>query len=67
MGWFSRLLRRGRLERELDAELAHHVTEETRRLVAEGAPPEEARSWPAMRGALDGLKTSRATCDTHFA
>jgi predicted permease len=41
--WLSRLLRRERLERDLDRELRHHVDEETRRLIAEGLPPDDAR------------------------
>src|SRR5215467_6885386 len=57
MGWFSRLFRRNRLERELDAELAHHVTEETRRLVAEGESPDDARRHALARfGGVEPIK-----------
>jgi predicted permease len=43
MRWIMRLFRRGRLERELDAELWFHVDEEVRRLEADGLTPDEAR------------------------
>jgi predicted permease len=43
MTWWTRLLRRNRLDRELDAELRFHVDEECARLVAEGVAPDEAR------------------------
>jgi predicted permease len=43
MTWLTRLLRRNRLDRELDAELRFHVDEERTRLIAEGVPPDEAR------------------------
>jgi predicted permease len=57
MGWFRRLLGRDRLERELDAELTHHVGEETRRLVAEGETPEEARRQALGRfGGVEPIK-----------
>jgi len=57
MGWLSRLIRRNRLERELDAELAHHVSEDARRLVAEGAPPGEARRRALARfGGIEPIK-----------
>src|SRR5215467_7235784 len=57
MGWLRRLLGRERLERELDAELAHHVSEETRRLVAEGETPDEARRQALARfGGLEPIK-----------
>ncbi len=57
MGWISRLFSRTRLERELDAELSHHVNEEARRLVAEGVPPVEARRQALARfGGLEPIK-----------
>ncbi len=57
MGWLARLLGRERLERELDAELAHHVSEEMRRLVAEGETPDEARRHALARfGGLEPIK-----------
>src|SRR6185295_3460566 len=43
MRWFKRLIRRERLERELEKEMQHHVSEEARRLEAEGVPAVEAR------------------------
>ena len=57
MGWLSRLLGRERLERELDAELAHHVSEEARRLEREGVAPEEARRQALARfGGIEPIK-----------
>jgi predicted permease len=57
MRWFMRLVRRGRLEHELDAELRHHVDEETRRLEREGLPPREAlRRALASFGGLEPIK-----------
>jgi putative ABC transport system permease protein len=57
MGWLKRLLGRERLERELDAELTHHVNEETRRLVAEGESPEDARRQALARfGGVEPIK-----------
>ena len=43
MGWLRRLVYRTRLERELDAELRHHLEEDIRRLEGEGVPSGEAR------------------------
>jgi predicted permease len=57
MGWLSRLLGRERLERELDAELAHHVSEEARRLEREGVAPEDARRQARARfGGIEPIK-----------
>jgi predicted permease len=43
MTWLTRLLRRTRLDRELDAELRFHVEEEQARLIADGVGRDEAR------------------------
>ena len=43
MRWWSRLIRRERLERELDRELRFHVDEEVRRLVDDGMPERPRR------------------------
>src|SRR5262245_57181954 len=57
MGWFSRLIRRDRLERELDAELSYHISEEARRLEREGLRPEEARRQALARfGGIEPIK-----------
>ena len=57
MGWLSRLFGRERLERELDAELAHHVSEEARRLEREGVAPEDARRQALARfGGIEPIK-----------
>jgi predicted permease len=57
MSWLKRLLGRAQLERELDAELRHHLDEEARRLEAEGLSREEARRRAlAAFGGLDPIK-----------
>ena len=57
MGWLSRLFGRERLERELDAELAHHVSEEARRLEREGVAPADARRQALARfGGIEPIK-----------
>ncbi|HUL72513.1 MAG TPA: ABC transporter permease [Vicinamibacterales bacterium] len=57
MGWIGRVVRRERLERELDAELQFHVAEEVKRLQAEGVAPEEARRRAlASFGGLEPIK-----------
>ncbi|HVS16650.1 MAG TPA: ADOP family duplicated permease [Thermoanaerobaculia bacterium] len=64
MRWLSRLrfrLRslfgRGRLDREMDAELHFHLDQQVRALVAEGIPEEEARRLAARRfGPLTRVK-----------
>lgn len=57
MRWLMRLVRRDRLERELDAELRHHVDEEVRRLEREGLPPAEAlRRALASFGGVEPIK-----------
>jgi len=43
MRWLMRLIRRNRLEDELDRELASHVEAEIERLIADGLTPSEAR------------------------
>ena len=43
MSWLTRLLRRNRLETELDKELRYHLEQHTCDLVARGHSPEEAR------------------------
>jgi predicted permease len=57
MRWFMRLFRRDRLERELDAELRHHVDEEARRLEREGTSSADARRQAlAAFGGLEPVK-----------
>lgn len=43
MGWFSRLVHRARLERDLDKELRFHIDARVEALVGEGVTPDEAR------------------------
>ena len=57
MRWWMRLIRRDRLERDLDRELAFHVSAEVDRLVAEGADPSEARRQAlATFGGLEPIR-----------
>jgi predicted permease len=57
MRWWMRLIRRERLERELDTELRHHVEEETRRLESSGVSHEEAhRRALATFGGLEPMR-----------
>src|SRR5262245_23071837 len=43
MTWLSRLFRRGKLERELDAEVSFHIEQQIHDLVQSGVVPAEAR------------------------
>ncbi|MGE0442764.1 MAG: ADOP family duplicated permease [Gemmatimonadales bacterium] len=54
MSWLGRLLRRGRLERELDRELQFHLDEHARRLMDGGVPAREARRQARL--ALGGVE-----------
>jgi len=57
MTWMARLLRRDRLERELDKELRFHVEEETNRLAASGVSRDEARRMAlASFGGIEPVK-----------
>ena len=57
MRWWSRLIRRERLEQELDRELRFHVDEEVRRLVDDGMPEGDARQRAlASFGGLEPMR-----------
>src|SRR5262245_45890500 len=57
MRWLERLLRRDRLERQLDAELRDHIERLVADYVAEGASEAEARRQAALEfGGLDQVK-----------
>ena len=57
MRWWSRLVRRERLEQELDRELKFHVDEEVRRLVDDGMPEGQARQRAlASFGGLEPMR-----------
>ncbi|HEY2905982.1 MAG TPA: ABC transporter permease [Vicinamibacterales bacterium] len=57
MSWLNRWWRRDQLDRQLDAELRFHVDEETARLQAAGATPEDARRLAlASFGGLEPIK-----------
>ena len=55
--WFAFLFRKQTVERQLDAELRFHVEQETRRYLAAGMCPEEARRKARLDfGGLDQIK-----------
>jgi putative ABC transport system permease protein len=57
MGWWARLLRRDRVERELDAELRYHFDRRVDDLVAEGHSVDEARRAARLEfGGFDQIK-----------
>ncbi|HTK28756.1 MAG TPA: ABC transporter permease [Vicinamibacterales bacterium] len=57
MTWIERWWRRGRMERQLDAELRFHLDEETSRLEASGLPHDEARRRAFVEfGGLEPIK-----------
>src|SRR5512139_420349 len=57
MNWLRRLLSRGRLERELERELAFHVERLEEDLAAKGMPAAEARRQALLRfGGLESVK-----------
>jgi predicted permease len=57
MNWLSRLLRKQRQEKQLDAELRFHVEQQAADYVARGMSPAEARRRVAMEfGGLDQIK-----------
>ena len=57
MRWWGRLLRRDRVERELDAELRYHVDRRVEDLVGEGLGVEEARRAARLEfGGVDQIK-----------
>src|SRR5208283_5706911 len=57
MMWAQRLLRRGRMERELEKELGYHVERRTTELVAAGVSPQEAARRARLEfGGADAIK-----------
>jgi len=55
--WAQRLLRRGRMERELEKELGYHVERRTTELVAAGVSPQEAARRARLEfGGADAIK-----------
>jgi predicted permease len=57
MRWLMRLIRRNRLEDELDRELASHVDAEIERLIADGLTPADARRQAlAAFGGLEPIR-----------
>jgi len=54
------LVRRRRVDAELDEEMAYHVERETEELIARGTTPAEARR--AARRAMDGLTLRKEEC-----
>lgn len=60
MTWLSRLLRRNRIEQQLDKELQFHLDQHAANLIARGANPEEARRL--ARIALGGPEQVKEAC-----
>src|SRR5579871_5503878 len=58
--WWQRLWRRDEMERQLDRELAFHLEQHTRDLVARGVAPEEARR--RARIAIGGPEQMKEEC-----
>ena len=57
MRWYQRLFRRGRTERQLDAELRFHLEQQIANYIAAGMAPEEARRGARPEfGGLDQVK-----------
>lgn len=60
MNWLSRLLRRGKMEQQLDKELRFHVEEHAAALIASGIDPTEARR--RARLAIGGPEQQKEEC-----
>jgi putative ABC transport system permease protein len=57
MRWYQRLFRRGRTERQLDAELRFHLEQQENKYIVAGMAPEEARRRARLEfGGLDQVK-----------
>ncbi|HEV2499176.1 MAG TPA: permease prefix domain 1-containing protein, partial [Terriglobia bacterium] len=57
MRWYQRLLRRGRTEKQLDAELRFHLERQIADYIATGMSPEEAHRRARLEfGGLDQVK-----------
>lgn len=57
IGWLTRLLRRQKMERDLEREVAFHLDEQTEALVRGGVPRDEARRQARiMFGGVDHVK-----------
>src|ERR1700704_2801849 len=60
MTWWQRLLRRGKMEEQLDKELRFHVDQHANELIAQGYSPDEARR--KARLALGGPEQVKENC-----
>ena len=60
MNWFGRLLRRSRMEDQLDRELSLHLEQHMAALIEHGHSPEEARRLARME--LGGLEQVKEAC-----
>ena len=60
MNWLSRLLRRGKMEQQLDKELRFHIEEHAAALIASGVEPREARR--RARLAIGGPEQQKEEC-----
>ncbi|MGC1268251.1 MAG: ABC transporter permease [Candidatus Acidiferrum sp.] len=60
MNWWARLLRRKKMEEQLDKELGFHLEQHVNELVANGVAPTEA--WRQARMALGGPEQMKEEC-----
>jgi predicted permease len=60
MNWWHRLLRRPRLEEQLEKELRFHIDEQTREFIRQGYTPEEARRKARLE--LGGPEQVKEAC-----
>jgi len=60
MNWWQRLLRRRKMEEQLEKELRFHLEQHTNELIAEGHPPDEARRQARL--ALGGPEQVKEHC-----
>jgi predicted permease len=60
MNWFSRLIRRGKMEEQLDEELRFHVDQHAADLIARGYEPQEARRLARIE--IGGPEQVREEC-----
>src|SRR2546430_17590137 len=60
MNWWQRLLRRRKMEDQLEKELRFHLDEHASELIARGLSPDEARR--RARHALGGFEQGKENC-----
>jgi len=60
MNWWQRLLRRKKMEDQLEKELRFHLEQHASELIAQGRDPQEA--WRQARLALGGPEQVKENC-----